>query len=280
MTILFQANEEHSSVMTPLEIPWESLTHSNTWNFKQISTPKPIKHRKPLYITQDDKGDVVIQFPSKEIKQSSRISIQESAQGSTTSSPPRYSVDSRRPTVKLDNVDFAPNVPYPRYVKQESSPPTSPTPSQIKIAQLDLSNKASSSNTKSINVIEEITPENVDEIQAMFEEKDPQINKIVHKFKQQSKTRNFYPRPTPPDLQYEERKMIMASTAYKSRGNLDPAICFHLIAGFTGQLKGWWDNALTEEEMRYIQKNGIRRYTLPKYTQGLTVTNPIGKRDF
>ena len=29
-TLLFQANEEHSSVMTPKEIPWESLTHSNT----------------------------------------------------------------------------------------------------------------------------------------------------------------------------------------------------------------------------------------------------------
>ena len=48
-----------------------------------------------------------------------------------------------------------------------------------KIAQLDLSNKASSSNTKSLNVIEEITPENVDEIQAMFEDKDPQVNKII-----------------------------------------------------------------------------------------------------
>ena len=49
--LLFQANEEHSYVMTPLEIPWESLTHSNTWNFKQLAIPKPIKNRKPLYIT-------------------------------------------------------------------------------------------------------------------------------------------------------------------------------------------------------------------------------------
>ena len=120
----------------------------------------------------------------------------------------------------------------------------------------------------------------------MFEDKNPQINKIVHKFKQQSGTRNFYIRPTPPDLQYEERsqivrskydgdgiyewnidgvsdhqvlnilqEMIMAFTTYKSRGNLDPAICFHLIAGFTRQLKGWWDNALTEEERRFIQKS-------------------------
>ena len=49
--------------------------------------------------------------------------------------------------------------------------------------------------------------------------------------------------------------MIIASTAYKSKGNLDQAICTHLIAGFTGQLKGWWDNALTEEEKRYIQNS-------------------------
>ena len=53
-------------------------------------------------------------------------------------------------------------------------------------------------------MIEEINPENVEQIQAMFEEKDSQVNKIMHKFKQQTRTRNYYPRPTPPDLQYEE----------------------------------------------------------------------------
>ena len=42
-----------------------------------------------------------------------------------------------------------------------------------KIAQLDLSNKASSSNRMSVNMIEEITPENVEQIQAMFEENNP-----------------------------------------------------------------------------------------------------------
>ena len=50
-TLLFQSNEEHSMVMAPLEIPWESLTHSNTWNFNQLALPKPIKNRKPLFIT-------------------------------------------------------------------------------------------------------------------------------------------------------------------------------------------------------------------------------------
>ena len=45
------------------------------------------------------------------------------------------------------------------------------------------------------------------------------------------------------------------TTTYKSRGNLDLTICFHLIAGFIGQLKGWWDNAPTDEERRFIQKS-------------------------
>ena len=49
--------------------------------------------------------------------------------------------------------------------------------------------------------------------------------------------------------------MIMASTTYKSRGNSDQAICTHLIVGFAGQLKEWWDNTLTKEEKRFIQNS-------------------------
>ena len=155
-----------------------------------------------------------------------------------------------------------------------------------KISQLDFSNRSSTSNTKSVNMIEEITPKNVEQIQAIFEEKNPQINRIAHKFKQKTRTRNYYPRPTPLDLQYEERsqivqskyngddiyewnidgvsdhqvlnilqEMIMASTTYKSRENSNQSICTHLIAGFTCQLKGWWDNALTKKEEKFIQNS-------------------------
>ena len=49
--------------------------------------------------------------------------------------------------------------------------------------------------------------------------------------------------------------MIMASTAYKSKGNSDQTMSTHLIVGFTVQLKGWWDNALIEEKKRFIQNN-------------------------
>ena len=59
-TLLFQSNEEHSSNMIPKEIPLESLTHSNTRDFKQLALPKPIEVRKPLFIMQDDKGNVTL----------------------------------------------------------------------------------------------------------------------------------------------------------------------------------------------------------------------------
>ena len=77
----------------------------------------------------------------------------------------------------------------------------------------------------------------------------------MDKFKQQTRTINYYPRPTPPNLQYEERsqivqskydgddiyewnidgvsdhqvlnilqEMIMVSTAYKSRGSVHTSL--------------------------------------------------------
>ena len=137
-----------------------------------------------------------------------------------------------------------------------------------RIEQLDLTHKPSTSNTKYVNVITKTS--NVDQIRAIFEEQDPQVNRIRQQFKQQTKTRNYYPRPIPHDLQYEEmnqivrskydedgiyewniygvsehqilnilQEMIMTSITYKSRGNRDHHISVHLIAGFIDQLKGW-----------------------------------------
>ena len=131
-----------------------------------------------------------------------------------------------------------------------------------RIEQLDITLKPSTSNTKSINVISQTS--NIDQIRSTFKEQDSQVNRITHQFKQQTRNRNYYPRPTPPDLQYEKRNQItqskhdgddiyewnidgvsehqilnifqekiMASTTYKSRENSDHLISVHLIIGFT-----------------------------------------------
>ena len=45
--------------------------------------------------------------------------------------------------------------------------------------------------------------------------------------------------------------MTMAANAYKTQSRTsDKAIAEILIAGFTGQLKGWWDHLLTRHNLR------------------------------
>jgi hypothetical protein len=96
-------------------------------------------------------------------------------------------------------------------------------------------------------------------------------------------TRNFYSRPTPPDLQFEEREltvrnaynaeslyewnidgmsqyeilnelheMLMVSNVYKGNNKTDHQIASIIITGFTGQLKGWWDNTLTDTDRNWL----------------------------
>ena len=44
-------------------------------------------------------------------------------------------------------------------------------------------------------------------------------------------------------------QMTMAANAYKTQSGIsDKAIAEILIAGFTGQLKGWWDHLLTKQQ--------------------------------
>ncbi|KAH9725508.1 hypothetical protein KPL70_007899 [Citrus sinensis] len=51
------------------------------------------------------------------------------------------------------------------------------------------------------------------------------------------------------------QQMTMAANAYKTQaGTSDRAISEILIVGFTGQLKGWWDHLLTNQQQLDIQK--------------------------
>jgi hypothetical protein len=56
------------------------------------------------------------------------------------------------------------------------------------------------------------------------------------------------------------QQMTMAANTYKTQtGTLDKATAELLIAGFSGQLKGWWDYHLTETDHLYIL-NSIQTY--------------------
>ncbi|KAK9667831.1 hypothetical protein RND81_13G013700 [Saponaria officinalis] len=168
------------------------------------------------------------------------------------------------------------NLPYSVTNKLTStSEGSSPTDLLYKI-----SSSLSKLSTKQVNVIrnplgknieselEESldSDENISQIAEQFKD-NQEINKIRSSWKSSS-TRNYYPRPTPPDILYEERskfkanqyypdiiyewniddkleyeilntlqEMGMTKAAYKRRESNEQVVFDMLIAGFTGQLK-------------------------------------------
>ena len=118
----------------------------------------------------------------------------------------------------------------------------------------------------------------------------PEIKRFVGNSKPMSFTKNWYPKPTPPDMQFEERsfqtqfpvsadklyewnidglseqeivaKMIhmsMVSIAYQNNHDLSqPGIINLLVTGFSGTLRGWWDSYITKESRESI-KHAIKK---------------------
>jgi hypothetical protein len=180
-----------------------------------------------------------------------------------------------------------------------------------RLQTLDITNIASSLQTKEqtnqskrINTIDKIKQDSpkieeyIENLQNQF--KDLNINRIANERDFHGKplrsriartrypgnvsiTINFYSRPTPPDLQFEEREltvrnsynaeslyewnidgmsqyeilnelheMLMVSNVYKSNNKTDHQIAHIIITGFTGQLKGWWDNTLTDTDRNWL----------------------------
>ena len=98
-------------------------------------------------------------------------------------------------------------------------------------------------------------------------------------------TKNWYSKPTPPDMQFEERSsqiqfsvsadklyewnidglseqeiinkmshMSMVGIAYQNNHDLDqPEIVNLLVTGFFGTLRGWWDSYIIEESRESIK---------------------------
>ena len=121
----------------------------------------------------------------------------------------------------------------------------------------------------------------IDELKKKLDELSKNsINTLeLNKMRAYPKLRNYYNRPTPADVQFEERgelvqnsflgnditewnldrlseqavldltcQMTMAATAHKTKGCSDKATAIAIVQGFTGQLKGWWDNLCTEHD--------------------------------
>ena len=110
-------------------------------------------------------------------------------------------------------------------------------------------------------------------------------------------TKNWYSKPTPPDMQFEERSfqtqfyvsadkiyewninglseqeiinkmghLSMVGIAYMNNHNLDhPEIVDLLVTGFSGTLRGWWDSYLIEDSKESI------KHAVKKNDEGLLI---------
>ncbi|CAB4286247.1 unnamed protein product [Prunus armeniaca] len=125
----------------------------------------------------------------------------------------------------------------------------------------------------------------IDNLETMFKEEQPEINRLMieKRFTQTAKTKNYYPRPIPVDLQFEEdgmwnsaqydgssivkwnidglieyqiintmKHMMMYATTSKIKGNGDRRVVEAIIVVLVGQLKGWWDFHLSDSARTQI----------------------------
>ena len=137
-----------------------------------------------------------------------------------------------------------------------------------------------------------------------FNDDLPEIKRFVGNVKLMSFIKNWYSKPAPPDMQFEERSfqtqfsisadkiyewnidglseheiinkmahMSMVGIAYLDNHNLDhPETVDLLVTGFFGTLHGWWDSYLTEDSRESI------KHTVKKNAEGLPIFDEsIGK---
>uniref|UniRef100_A0A7N0RGK2 Peptidase A2 domain-containing protein n=1 Tax=Kalanchoe fedtschenkoi TaxID=63787 RepID=A0A7N0RGK2_KALFE len=137
----------------------------------------------------------------------------------------------------------------------------------IEVPYLETSHRASTSHTEE---------EFIGQIESSRKNYKPQIQDEINKLYKYNNNPTYYNRPSPVDILHEEQeyilnnsyngkniyewnldvytekriynlvhRMLMYSTISKMAGNTDSNIAKMITAGFTGQLKGWWDNYLT-----------------------------------
>ena len=122
-TLIWQANEKNSTVIIPKPIPWENLTQSKEWNFKQLLAPKPIEQPKLLSIIEDERGNVQINFePRKETPRKSYSATFSNSFLEVRTPPKRFNFQST-----LEELNSSSTIPDLRYTRQDQNLDTSPT---------------------------------------------------------------------------------------------------------------------------------------------------------
>ena len=132
-TLIWQANENNSTVIIPKPIPWECLTQSKEWNFKQLLAPKPIEQPKLMSIIEDGQGNVQINFEPR--KENIRRSFSTSSSNSFLEIQTPSIKSNVQSNLNLEEVDYSSTIPDLKYTRTgpniQNSSDRSPTYSQM-----------------------------------------------------------------------------------------------------------------------------------------------------
>ncbi|KAI5338516.1 hypothetical protein L3X38_017787 [Prunus dulcis] len=201
---------------------------------------------------------------------------------------------------ELDYRDWnIPRVPSQEIYKKRWSLPSFKTTTHVKTVEqvyalgkelevcqlLNLESINPDSDQESVQSLDSVDS-NISKIEKAFTELavEPRITRITHQVTPTSLTKNWYTRPTPPDIQFEERHfqnqfsvssdklyewnidglseqevfnklqhMSMVANSYISNHSFRQSeIVPLLVKGFTGTLRNWWDKHLTPESKNLI----------------------------
>ena len=180
-------------------------------------------------------------------------------------------------------------------VKKE---PITPSPNTTTSSRLVVLNTRTTSNSSS-----KTSSDNEKEIEKLENQFRSLEVKRIYQPIPNTLTKNWYPRPTPPDLQFEESNnhqflvssgklyewnidglakqeilnkihhMTMVANNYLNEGHLHTEVIELMSPGFIGKLLQWWNNCLTEESKKDI------KHAVQKDEEGTPIFDEhIGKR--
>ncbi|KAG5579887.1 hypothetical protein H5410_050514 [Solanum commersonii] len=267
-TILVETNFAKSKVTTRRPIKWEEINFPTTWTLDSVIPPEQmtdaVTNSEYSHITQNADEKISIQFDEKSVPYNRHSfsydrrlhSIQHISPIDPSYGPTRNCAASLH-TLPSASSSKQPDVPIQRPPEIQDF---------IFKPLFDLENlldkKCSQFGAKPISLSEDFA----DEMETTFDFKNQvelEINKLHGYPKKNSGNTKYAHQPsmqtgseiyewnldglTDRQLTILVHRMLMYATIRKSVNNTDRTICKMIIASFTGQLRGWWDNYMSTE---------------------------------
>jgi hypothetical protein len=296
-TLLIQSSTHDANIQIPKMIRWDDINLPNEWLLENVSKPPRVVNDSSSldYIQQYLDGSVKISF--------SDLNIPNRIQRPLPIEGRRNSFAGSSTSEGLHKRDKKIEEMIAELKVSQASPTTPPASSSKTITPISqqFSDTDSVSSHDSTDSDIRILEENFGKVNL-----EPKLERIFNDSKPVNFAKNWYSRPTPPDLQFEERflqsqfsvsadklyewnidglseqelmnkmnHMSMVANAYDTNHKLSQSEIVDLLAtGFSGTLRSWWDKHLTEDSREEIRK-AVKKTDCYKRSQRIMVRRRI-----